>query len=52
MEDTTTEGNMIKKIIAYLKEKKERRRQKKADKFMFKHALSSYDFFIGLDDEK
>ena len=43
---------MFKKIIAYLKAKKENRRKKKAGKFMYDQAFCSYDYFIGLDDNE
>ena len=41
----------LKKIITYLKEMKENRRQNKVTKFMFNNAFDSYDYFIGIDDD-
>ncbi|KKM80945.1 hypothetical protein LCGC14_1334630 [marine sediment metagenome] len=42
---------MIKKIIDYIKERKEIRRRKRVAKFMWDQTLSSHDYFMGWSDE-
>ena len=39
---------MIKKIVNFLKEARERRRRIRVDRLMRDQALSSYDYFIGM----
>ena len=42
---------MIKKIINFLKEGRERRRRIRVARLMRDQACDSYDYFIGLDGE-
>ena len=44
-------SEMIKKIINFLKEGRERRRRIRVARLMRDQACDSYDYFIGLDGE-